>query len=179
MIYSLRSRCEIRTKYGIFPHEIIPLIFSLRYMRDSDKIWLICARDYLIDIFTKINARHGSLTCLSTSETLRSDSNQKILYSVPVLDKIRPCQARYDEKRLYRRQEPLDQAQIERYYIACLFWTKYFHDRHDITNCLFRRQKRLDQTQIKRSCMACLFWTQFVHVRHDMMKYVFIDVRSP
>ena len=79
-------------------------------MRDSDKIWHICARYYLIDIFTKINARHGSLTCLSTSETLRSDSNQKILYSVPVLDKIRPCQARYDEKRLYRRQEPLDQA---------------------------------------------------------------------
>ena len=119
---------------------------------------------YSVPVLDKIRpcqARYHK-TSLSTSETLRSGPNQKILYSEPVLDKICPCQARYDEKRLYWRQEPLDQAQIERYYyMVCLFWTKYVHVRHDIIKRLYRRQKRLDQAQIKRSYIDLILLPPF------------------
>ena len=59
VILEYRDSSETWTKYGIFPHEMIPLTFPLRSMRYSEKTWHISARDYPIDIFTKIHARFG------------------------------------------------------------------------------------------------------------------------
>ena len=56
VILEYRDSSETWTKYGIFPHETIPLICPLISMRLCDKMWRIPARDYPIDMSTQIHA---------------------------------------------------------------------------------------------------------------------------